>query len=125
MRDISYCAHRAISNMPAMPPTFRAGPVRTKRERDQDHDQRRRREKPWRRWYQLPIWRNQIRPRQLTEEPYCKRCNLRGEVVLATVVNHVEPHRGDWDKFINGPFESLCKTCHDSEVQREERANAR
>lgn len=118
---ISDCAQRGAALMPTMPPTHRAGPVRTKRERDQDHDRRRRSQKPWRAWYSLPIWRNQIRPRQLTDEPYCRRCNQRGEVVMATVVNHVDPHRGDWDRFIGGPFESLCKTCHDSEVQREER----
>jgi hypothetical protein len=111
--------------MPTMPPTFRAGPVRTKRERDQDHDRHRRREKPWRAWYQLPVWRKQIRPRQLAEEPYCRRCSERGQTVPAKVVNHVDPHQGDWDKFIGGPFESLCKTCHDSDVQREERANDR
>jgi hypothetical protein len=107
-----------------MPPTFRAGPVRSKRERDRDHDSRRRKSKPWRAWYSLPVWK-QIRVTQLTTEPYCRRHLDRGEVVVANTVNHVEPHEGDWEKFIGGPFESLCKPCHDSDVQREERRRGR
>lgn len=95
--------------------------MRTKRERGRDHDQRRRDEKEWRGWYKLAVWRR-IRAAQLQAEPLCRRCLARGEVVSATVVNHIEPHRGDWDKFIAGPFESTCKPCHDGEVQREERA---
>jgi 5-methylcytosine-specific restriction protein A len=80
--------------------------------------------RPWRRWYGLAIWKS-IRTHQLAEHPLCARCLDDGRVVLATVVNHVDPHRGDWDKFISGPFESCCKPCHDSIVQREERAAAR
>jgi hypothetical protein len=76
------------------------------------------------RWYGLAIWKS-IRTHQLAEHPLCARCLDDGRVVLATVVNHVDPHRGDWDKFISGPFESCCKPCHDSIVQREERAAAR
>lgn len=105
--------------MPTMPPTFRAPGARTKRDRDRDHDARRRKAKPWRRWYATAVWQR-IRARQLTEEPYCERCLPRGQAVPATVVNHKVPHEGNWDLFIRGPFESLCKTCHDSEVQSEE-----
>lgn len=79
---------------------------------------------PWRKWYSLSIWR-EIRIGQLVTEPLCRRCAARGDVVRATVVNHIEPHRGDWDRFIAGPFESVCKPCHDGEVQREERAAER
>jgi len=59
----------------------------------------------------------------LRDEPLCQRCKANGFIVEATVANHVEPHRGDWDKFINGPLESTCKPCHDSVIQSEERAN--
>lgn len=110
----------AIPNMPTMPPTFRPPRARSKQERDRDHDVRRRVEKPWRRWYQLPAWK-EIRAGQLAAEPYCRRCRKRGSLVKANTVNHVEPHRGDWAKFIAGPFESVCATCHNAEVQREER----
>ena len=109
--------------MPMMPPTFRPPSARTKQDRDRDHDARRRAEKPWRKWYFTRQWR-EIRERQLCAEPWCRRCRKRGALIAANTVNHIEPHRGDWHKFINGPFESLCDTCHNAEVQREERAAA-
>ena len=34
--------------------------------------------------------------------------------VAANTCDHVEPHRGDVNKFWLGPFQSLCKECHDS-----------
>lgn len=80
------------------------------------------RNKPWRRWYGLSIWRKGIRPQQLAAQPLCERCQAEGRVELAVDVNHKVPHRGDWQRFITGPFESLCKRCHASVVQREERA---
>jgi 5-methylcytosine-specific restriction protein A len=38
------------------------------------------------------------------------------------VCDHVDPHGGDVEKFWAGPFQTLCKRCHDSEKQRQERA---
>jgi hypothetical protein len=32
----------------------------------------------------------------------------------ATICDHVEPHHGDVNRFWLGPFQSLCKECHDS-----------
>lgn len=47
----------------------------------------------------------------------------RGQVVAATIVDHVIPHRGDqqlfWDK---SNWQSLCKHCHDSHKQRIEKS---
>jgi hypothetical protein len=34
------------------------------------------------------------------------------------VCDHVEPHRGDLDKFWSGPFQSLCAECHNVDKQR-------
>jgi hypothetical protein len=31
-----------------------------------------------------------------------------------TICDHVEPHPGDVNRFWLGPFQSLCKECHDS-----------
>lgn len=87
-------------------------------------EQQRDKARPWRRWYGLAIWKR-IRAQQLALQPYCERHLRRSVVVLASIVNHVDRHNGDWDRFISGPFESLCKTCHDSDVQREEKAAAR
>ena len=107
--------------MPTKPPTFRPPGMQSRREQKRDHDRRRRRQKPWRAWYNTAAWQSR-RAAQLTSKPYCERHDERGELVLATVANHRQPHRGDWDLFIGGALESLCKHCHDSEVQREERA---
>ncbi len=110
--------------MPTSPPRLKRRGAKTQAEHKRDHDRRRRQTKPWRQWYQLPIWR-EIREQQLSAEPFCRRCMATaGRVEPATVVNHLEPHKGDWDRFTNGPFESLCKPCHDGPVQREERRGA-
>lgn len=44
-------------------------------------------------------------------------CLERGVVTAATVCHHVVPHRGDKRAFWDGPFASLCASCHDSDVQ--------
>lgn len=69
-------------------------------------------EAPWREWYTLQRWRRRAR-QQLRVEPLCDDCLKRGFVVPATVAHHVEPHRGDWNKFRLGKLASLCKPCHD------------
>jgi 5-methylcytosine-specific restriction endonuclease McrA len=68
---------------------------------------------PWREWYGLGRWRNR-RKVQLQEHPLCAFCLKRGLVVPATIVDHVEPHRGDWNKFVLGAVQSLCSHCHES-----------
>ena len=107
--------------MPFMSPRFRPVGALARPEAKRDFDRQRRQAEPWRLWYGRKDWQR-IRGHQLAIEPLCERHKQRGEIVAATVVNHVEPHRGDWAKFIDGPFESLCKPCHDGEVQAEERA---
>jgi 5-methylcytosine-specific restriction protein A len=58
-------------------------------------------------------WRKR-RARQLAEYPLCRLCQeIRGEVVPATVADHVEPHRNDPVLFA-GPLQSLCAPCHNS-----------
>lgn len=106
--------------MPLMPPTFRPGGSQSKRERGKAHDTVRRKAKPWRKWYSRKVWLVR-RADQLAREPLCRRCNLIGEATVATVANHVVPHRGDWALFVTGELESLCAPCHDGVVQREER----
>jgi 5-methylcytosine-specific restriction protein A len=103
--------------MPKRPPVLGG---RSKVQRRRDYEKRRREAKPWRAWYGLAIWR-EIRDEQLEKQPLCERCLKAGRVVPATVVNHKDRHRGIWERFVRGPFESLCKPHHDGEVQREER----
>jgi 5-methylcytosine-specific restriction protein A len=83
------------------------------------YDAKRRETKPWRKFYKTAQWQ-EIRLDQLAHHPLCERCSPKGRSVRATVVNHVIRHKGDWAKFIAGPFESLCKPCHDRDVQSEE-----
>ena len=49
----------------------------------------------------------------------CKRVSTgkRGEMIC----DHVTPHGCNEAKFWSGPFQTLCKTCHDGVKQREER----
>lgn len=58
--------------------------------------------------------------------PLCARCIEQGAVRTATVVDHKRPHRGDqvlfWDRT---NWQSLCKPCHDSAKQAEERSGKR
>lgn len=59
----------------------------------------------------------------LRSRPLCADHMRMGQVVAASVVDHIVPHRGDqalfWDK---GNHQSLCKTCHDRHKQRLERS---
>lgn len=76
-------------------------------------------------WYNLDIWKKDLRPAQLLREPFCRECAKEGERVRATVVDHVSPFRGDWAKFIDpSNHQSLCKSHHDRKTA-EERAAAR
>src|SRR4051812_44834781 len=58
----------------------------------------------------------------LTSHPHCVMCLNQGRRVMATVVDHVQPHRGDsklfWSK---ANWQSLCKPHHDSTKQTIER----
>lgn len=83
-------------------------------------DQRSSEAAQYRALYNTTGWKR-VRDRVLAATPFCERCERRGELKRATVVHHVEPHRGDLDKFYGGPFEALCKPCHDRDAQGEEK----
>jgi 5-methylcytosine-specific restriction protein A len=90
-----------------------------RRESGRLHDERRNREQPWRRWYWTGRWRS-ISRAQITAHPLCAYCLRQGTYTAAAVCDHVEPHRGDPVKFWSGPFQSLCKPCHNGVKKREE-----
>lgn len=74
------------------------------------------------RFYKLAIWHKSLRPAQLRREPLCRYCKQEGLITPATVVDHIEPHKGDWDRFADADnLQSMCKQHHDSAKQREER----
>ena len=57
----------------------------------------------------------------LAAHPLCVRCEAKGLVKLAMVVDHIIPHKGDkqlfWD---SGNWQSLCKPCHDHKTRTED-----
>jgi len=55
-----------------------------------------------------------LRKLQLQRHPLCKFCLDRGIVTAAKVVDHVIPHRGNWNSFVTGELQSLCEPCHKS-----------
>lgn len=61
------------------------------------------------------------RANYLRVHPLCVTHEARGEVVPATVVDHIVPHRGDktafWD---SNNWQSLCKRCHDIKTATED-----
>ena len=65
-------------------------------------------------------WRK-ARESYLAEHPLCVKHHARGEVVVATVVDHIRPHRGNkqlfWDE---GNWQALCKQCHDIKTATED-----
>lgn len=62
-----------------------------------------------------------VRLAHLQSEPLCRFCSERGEVVPATVVDHVKsiveaPHL----RLDHSNLRSLCKRCHDSRTGRDQ-----
>jgi 5-methylcytosine-specific restriction protein A len=66
----------------------------------------------WKKYYDTGFWQNR-RKIQLKAHPLCAFCAAKGLVVPARVVDHVEPHNGDWTKFRTSELQSLCFDCHD------------
>ena len=69
--------------------------------------------KSWRWMYATDAWRDDLRPQQLLEQPFCAECRRRGLRVRATDVDHVVDHKGDWSLFTDrSNLQSLCDSCH-------------
>ncbi|ABA78223.1 AAA family ATPase [Rhodobacter sphaeroides] len=78
---------------------------------------------PWRAWYNTARWRA-LRWEILTEAAFtCRMCGRVEGNTSQLVADHKVPHRGDealfWDR---ANLQCLCKSCHDSVKQSEERA---
>lgn len=67
----------------------------------------------WKHFYDTAFWLRR-RKLQLKAHPLCKMCAARGVVAIATVVDHVKPHKGDWNLLALGELQSLCASCHNS-----------
>lgn len=59
----------------------------------------------------------------LRNHPLCVECGKQGQLVKATIVDHIIPHKGDKDLFWDrNNWQPLCKTCHDAKTAREDGA---
>ena len=76
--------------------------------------------------YNLPIWTDKLRPEQLLREPFCRECARQGIRTRATVVDHIRPHRGNWELFTDpANHQSLCKYHHDRKTALEQAQDRR
>lgn len=64
-------------------------------------------------------WRK-YRLRFLAQFPLCEECRRAGKVTAATVVDHIDSHKGDYGKFWDERnHQALCKPCHDRKTAKE------
>lgn len=58
----------------------------------------------------------------LESNPFCVKCYEEGHITMATVVDHIKPHRGDrklfWDR---GNWQPLCEHHHNVKTMTEDR----
>ena len=58
----------------------------------------------------------------LESNPFCVKCYEEGHITMATVVDHIKPHRGDkklfWDR---GNWQPLCEHHHNVKTMMENR----
>lgn len=77
--------------------------------------------RPWRHLYNKKAW-HRLRATRLRDEPVCRMCVQQGRVTVATIVDHIKPHKGDEVLFFDPEnLQSLCKQCHDSAKQKAEK----
>jgi 5-methylcytosine-specific restriction protein A len=88
----------------------------------QDFDQRRDAANEWRGWYKTKDWQR-LRWRVLVRDQFtCRICTRVEAQTRHLVADHIIPHRGQADLFWDDAnLQCLCKTCHDSTKQRQER----
>lgn len=104
--------------MPRKPPTFRPDGL-SQAERDRAYD--RQRGSASRRLYGA-AW-DKAAKAHLDASPLCRYCELRDQVVAASLVDHFWPHRGDRVLFWRRAFwVSSCASCHSGMKQAVERA---
>lgn len=66
----------------------------------------------WDRWYRRSHWRR-LRLLILNRDPVCRYCGVKP----STVVDHIKPHRGDYQLFSDPEnLAGCCAPCHDSKT---------
>ena len=62
-------------------------------------------------FYHTKTWRL-IRKKQLNKHPLCEHCLKVKKVEKAVICDHITPDWASWLEFKKGPFQSLCRLCH-------------
>ena len=76
--------------------------------------------KSWHAFYNTREWKDDLRPTQLLQQPYCEECAKLGLRVRATDVDHRVDHKGSWSVFIDrSNLRSLCHSCHSRKTARD------
>ena len=86
-----------------------------------DHHRRLDAEQPWRAWYKTARWQK-LRWSVLVRDRFtCVKCKAIVTDTSRLVCDHTVPHRGREAAFWGGPFQTLCKDCHDGLKQSADR----
>ena len=61
---------------------------------------------------------DKARTAYIRKHPFCVCCEAQGRIHPAQLVDHIEPHKGDMDKFWDaGNWQGLCEWC-DKNIKR-------
>lgn len=100
--------------MPWKPKTLGSG----RNQNRVEYDRKRDRDFTYRRWYKTARWQKS-RELFLRQHPLCVECAKEGRDVPATDVDHIRPHRGNYDLFWNVTnWQPLCGWHHDRKTAR-------
>lgn len=93
---------------------------------ERQYDKARKEANPLRGLYGTAQWQK-LRWSVLVRDLFtCQRCKVIEPLTARLVADHRIPHRGDLSLFWDPKnLQCLCKTCHDSDKQREEAATRR
>src|SRR5262245_29185473 len=73
--------------------------------------------------YNLWIWRRPggLRDQVLARDPLCVMCLKEGRTEASTRADHIVPHKGDYDRFVDvDGCQGLCESHHNAKSRREQ-----
>lgn len=74
---------------------------------------------PWSALYDTARWKR-LRRAVLADEPLCRQCAQDGQTTLATVIDHIQPHRGDDTlAYDRANLQPLCARHHGTKTAQE------
>ena len=68
-------------------------------------------------FYKTKQWRR-LRAVQLRKAPLCEGCLKKRpkRLILANICDHLKPDWENFKQFLSGPFQSLCRQCHNDKT---------